>query len=277
MKIAVLSGKGGTGKTFVSTNLTSVIEKSTYLDCDVEEPNGYLFFNPKDVVSEDVEKDVPNVIQDMCTGCKKCVETCKFNALAYGSKLLIFNELCHSCTACMYVCPERALGVKKHNLGVIESGHYKDKKIVTGKLNIGEASGTKIIKEMISKYIKDDTDTIIDCPPGSACSVMDSIRDADYALIVVEPTIFGLENFKIVYDLVKHFNKPFGVVINKYEKDNNITEKLLEYEDMNILLKIPFDKEVVINQVEGQIISDVDEVYREMFVGLHKDIKEVLI
>lgn len=186
MRIAVLSGKGGTGKTLVSVNLAAAAKTSTYIDCDVEEPNGHLFFKPKGMSEEEITVKIPNVNHELCNGCRKCVDFCKFNALAYiKSKLIIFDDVCHSCGGCSLVCPEKALTDRKKAIGKVQKGISGDVTIFTGILNTGEASGIPIIKNLLAEdNFHPDQLTFIDCPPGSACIVMESIKDADYCILV---------------------------------------------------------------------------------------------
>src|SRR5690554_2122816 len=173
MKIAVLSGKGGTGKTLVSVNLAAINKDAVYADCDVEEPNGHLFFQPNNVIKEEVTVKIPAIDINRCTGCKKCVDFCSFNALAFTKEVIVFEEICHSCGGCMLVCPTKAISEKDKTIGYIHTGYSKDVKVVTGMMNAGEASGVPIINAILNK-IKDDINVFIDCPPGSACVVMDS-------------------------------------------------------------------------------------------------------
>ena len=184
LKIAVLSGKGGTGKTLVSVNLAYTAKKALYLDCDVEEPNGHLFFKPDNLTKEDVSVKIPYVNDYLCNGCRKCVDFCKFNALAYiNNKVKAFSEVCHSCGGCMEICPESAISEINKSIGKIEKGNLEDVTVVSGILNTGEASGVPIIKAMIDDENINEQVTIVDCPPGSACIVMESIKDKNIKLI----------------------------------------------------------------------------------------------
>lgn len=152
MRIAVLSGKGGTGKTLVSVNLAAATKISTYIDCDVEEPNGHLFFKPKDVEEEEISVKIPKVDNELCNGCRKCVDFCKFNALAYiKDKLIVFEEVCHSCGGCIMLCPEKALTERKKVIGKIQKGISNQVTVYTGILNTGEASGIPIIKKLLAE------------------------------------------------------------------------------------------------------------------------------
>lgn len=275
-KIAVLSGKGGTGKTLVSVNLATLISEANYVDCDIEEPNGYLFLKPKNIKTEKVTREVPLINHDKCTGCKKCVEFCKFNALAYTSKLIVFENICHSCGGCMLVCPEGALSTKEREIGRIEIGKSSGVNTYTGFLKIGEPSGTPIIEKLLDRVSTSPLTSIIDAPPGSACTTMDSIKDADYCILVAEPTIFGAHNLEMVYDLVELFEKPFGVVLNKTLDGENPSKDLCLEKDIKILLEIPFDEELGRINSKGHILINESKKYKEMFgVLLNKITKEV--
>lgn len=277
MKIAVLSGKGGTGKTLVSVNLAAAAKKATYIDCDVEEPNGYLFFKPEKIESEKVTIKLPYVDEKRCTGCRICVDFCKFNALAYvGNKLQIFEEVCHSCGGCVLLCPEKALSERDKGIGEIQKGVSENVTIITGILNTGEVSGIPIIKKLLEDKSEGDNLTIIDCPPGSACSVMESIQDADYCILVAEPSLFGVHNLAMVYELIKLFKKPHGVVLNKCLEGDNPSEKFCIEKGIEILGKIPFDNALGTLNSNALISVRSSEKYRDMFTSLLQTVtKEV--
>ncbi len=270
MMVAVLSGKGGTGKTLVSVNLAAVAEKSIYIDCDVEEPNGHLFFKPENVREEEVSVKIPVVDEELCNGCRRCVDFCQFNALSYvKDKLIIFEDICHSCGGCALLCPEKALAEKEKVIGKIQKGISDNVYVNTGILNTGEVSGIPII----SKLLNDnkgvfDIPIFIDCPPGSACVVMDSIKDADYCILVAEPTLFGVHNLNMVYELVQIFKKPFGVVLNKCLDGENPAEKFCLERNIKILGRIPFDNELGILNSNAKIVVRESEKYRTMFSSL---------
>ena len=273
LKIAVLSGKGGTGKTLISVNLAYTAKKALYLDCDVEEPNGHLFFKPDNLTKEDVSVKIPYVNDYLCNGCKKCVDFCKFNALAYiNNKVKVFSEVCHSCGGCMEICPESAISEINKSIGKIEKGNLEDVTVVSGILNTGEASGVPIIKAMIEDENINEQVTIVDCPPGSACIVMESIKDADYCLLVAEPTLFGSHNLKMVYDLVRLFKKPFGVVLNKTQDGFNPSKEFCENNKIKILSEIPFDAELGKLNSDGKIVSKENRRYHDLFAKLLTDI-----
>ncbi|MBV4441605.1 ATP-binding protein [Clostridium tyrobutyricum] len=270
MRIAVLSGKGGTGKTLVSVNLTAISKSSTYIDCDVEEPNGHLFFKPEGVQEKEISVKIPKVNNELCNGCRKCVDFCKFNALAYiKNKLIVFDEVCHSCGGCILACPEKALTEKEKVIGKVQKGTSDQVVIYTGILNTGEASGIPIIKKLLAeKNLQANKQTFIDCPPGSACIVMESIKDADYCILVAEPTLFGVHNLNMVYELVKLFNKPFGVVLNKYLEEENPAEKFCLEKNIKILGRIPFDTNLGTLNSNAEIAVSKNDKYWEMFSSL---------
>jgi MinD superfamily P-loop ATPase len=278
MKIAVLSGKGGTGKTLVSVNLAAAARYCTYIDCDVEEPNGYLFFRPEQVTEEAVSVVIPTVYEKLCTGCRRCVDFCKFNALAFiKNKPYVFDEVCHSCGGCILLCPENALFEKKKVIGKIDKGFSEGVRVITGTLNTGEASGVPIIRKLLSKYgAVNDQFVFIDCPPGSACVVMESIKDADYCILVAEPTLFGVHNLNMVYELVRLFNKPFGVVLNKCLDHDNPAEQFCIEKGIKILKKIPFDRKLGDLNSNARIAARVIYKYYKLFSSLLQTVtKEV--
>jgi len=271
MNIAVLSGKGGTGKTLIAVNLAAIADSALYIDCDVEEPNGHLFFKPQDIRSEEVAVEIPVVDDTLCSGCRTCVDFCRFNALAYINKrLTVFENICHSCGGCTLFCPENALHEEKKNIGSVEKGFSSGVTVYSGILNTGEASGIPIIKRLLSISRADHPGLcLIDCPPGSACIVMETIRDADYCILVAEPTLFGVHNLNLVYELVRLFNKPFGVVLNKcFEGEENPSEQFCLAKGINILGRLVFDSELgVINSKALIAVREINR-YKVQFSSL---------
>lgn len=274
MKIACLSGKGGAGKTFIAVNLAASIKADTYIDCDVEEPNGKLFFTSQNIESLEGTTLLPYFDETKCTGCKKCVHHCAFHALMYiKDKPLVFPEVCHSCGLCFLVCPEKAITEKPKSIGKLEIASYHNTKIVTGILNPGEASGVPVIKSALEKS---SGTTIIDCPPGSACSVMESVEEADFCILVAEPTVFGFHNFKMVHELVKLLKKPCGVIINK---EDETFEELNNYcieNSLPILAKIPYKAEYAKLISEGKILCEEFPEINSLFCQVKKDIEIAL-
>lgn len=281
MKLSVLSGKGGTGKTLITVNLASVAEDSVYIDCDVEEPNAYLFFEPKSFKEDIVAVKSPRVDINLCSACKKCLEFCNFNALAYiKDKLLVFQELCHSCGACSILCPDKAITETDRPIGrvmVCQTSPKAPVSLYTGFLDPGEASGVPIINRLFDEAKNEaDKDIFIDCPPGSSCLVMDSIKEADYCILVAEPTIFGVHNLAMVYDLVRLLKKPHGVVLNKCVEGENPVEAFCQDRGIKVLARIPFDKKLGEISSNAGIAALEDKKYHEFFLSLLRIVKEEL-
>lgn len=269
MKIAVLSGKGGTGKTLVSVNLAAASDQAVYVDCDVEEPNGHLFFKPQNLRTEKVTIPIPKVDESLCNGCRQCVDFCKFNALAYiATSLVIFEDICHSCGGCVTICPQKALSEKKKEIGEVNKGTSGNVTVLSGMMNIGEASGIPIIKKLLQTEGLEDSLVVIDCPPGSACTVMESIKDADYCILVAEPSIFGAHNLNLVVELVRLFNKPHGVILNKCLDGINPSEEYCKENGLHILGSLPYDKELGTMNATGLVAVRESLRYREIFAGL---------
>jgi MinD superfamily P-loop ATPase len=266
MRIAVLSGKGGTGKTLVSVNLASVAGSAAYIDCDVEEPNGHLFFNPVIDKEYTVSIKIPVVDTERCIGCRTCISFCQFNALAFiKNKPMVFDEVCHSCGGCTLLCPQQAMSEKEKPIGSVRDGRSGGVFVRTGTLNTGEASGVPIIRKLISEPCGEEDIVFIDCPPGSACIVMESIKDADYCILVAEPTIFGVQNLGIVHALVTLFDKPFGVVLNKCQDDDNPSEQYCCEKGIKIIGKIPFDHELGVMNSNAIIAARASRPYHRLF------------
>lgn len=287
MNIAVLSGKGGTGKTLLSVNMAAASEAATYIDCDVEEPNGYLFFKPEEIVEENVSVKIPEVDKELCSGCRKCVDFCKFNALAFIKKApIVFGDICHSCGGCSLLCPENAITEKDKVIGKIEKGKSQGIDIYTGILNTGEVSGVPIIEKLLEENRKSSSNgevsnniegneklSIIDCPPGSACIVMESIKDADFCVLVAEPTAFGAHNLEMVYELVSLFGKPFGVVLNKCLDGENPSEEFCKEKGIKILGRVPFEKELGEINSNAKIAARESEKYNKLFKNILETVK----
>ena len=268
MKIAVLSGKGGTGKTLVAVNMAAAIGNCMYLDADVEAPNGNLFFQTHNEEIEPVTVKIPYVDDLKCKGCRKCVEFCKFNALAYiHNRLMVFEDICHSCGGCQLVCPENVLLEKEKPIGEISRGISDTVTVVAGKMNLGESTGVPIIKKLLNDL---DGTVIIDGPPGSACTVMETIKDVDYCILVAEPSEFGKLNLQMVHELVTVFEKPFGVVLNKTNAWPNPSKAYCLEKGLDILMEIPFDERLGYLNSKGIIASREESTYKSLFQNLYQ-------
>jgi MinD superfamily P-loop ATPase len=273
LNIAVLSGKGGTGKTTVSTNISLALN-ANYIDCDVEEPNGFLFLQPNIDKIKSVWVEYPDIEYDKCTGCGECVKNCNFNALIkIKDEIMVFDKLCHSCGACEIVCKSNAIKYNLRDIGKIEEGKTSEIKCTRGILNIGEPMAVPIIKKVLSSMENDIN--IIDCPPGTSCNVVNSLKYADMAILVTEPTQFGIHDLKMAVELVRMFDIPFGIVINKDNKENNIARRYCEDEKIDIIGSIPYSKDIAKVYSRGEILYE-DFKYKSVFDEIAQSIKGVL-
>lgn len=272
--IAVLSGKGGTGKTLLSVNLAAAAQTAVYADCDVEEPNGHLFFKPEPLGEQTVSLGIPLVDERLCSGCRACVDFCRFNALAFiKSRPVVFPSVCHACGGCALVCPTGAISEVQKPVGTVSRGVSDGVWVHTGMLQPGEASGVPLIRRLLSDSAKEDVSLrVIDCPPGSACAVMESVGAADYCVLVAEPTIYGAHNLAMVHELVELLGKPFGVVLNKCTSGENPSEAYCATHALPIVGRIDFDPALGALVSEGTLAARAGEPYRELFSGLLKSI-----
>ena len=273
MKIAVLSGKGGTGKTTVSISL-AFISGITILDMDIEAPNTQLFLKGKQFEENKVKSYYPEVDMSKCNLCGECGKFCRFNAIIPAkNRVIVFEESCHDCGGCEIVCKSGAITWRAREIGKIFCGKtYFNSKMEYGKLNIGEMSGVKIIKHMYRENI--EKNLIIDCPPGTSCTTVAAVEKSDYAIVVTELSPFGLSDMKLVVKLLRDLKVPFGVVINKDDSKENLVESYCQKEGIEILEKIPFDREIAKNYSEGNIIADILPEYRKSFEKILKRVQK---
>jgi MinD superfamily P-loop ATPase len=277
MIISIASGKGGTGKTTVATNLAVSLGKGVnLLDCDVEEPNAHLFIHPVFEKTEIVSAAVPEVDETKCNFCGKCGEICQFKAIVViGKTVLPFQELCHSCGGCMEVCPEHAIREGERVLGEIELGHRNGLEFIHGRLRVGEAMAPPLIRKVRS-FAHPAKLTIIDAPPGTSCPVMASIKGADFVLLVTEPTPFGLHDLKLAVGAVRILGIPCGLLINRSDMGD---EKVREYaaaEGLPILMEIPFDRRIAEAYSKGELLVEIMPQWKEKFLQLYDHIKELI-
>ena len=273
MKIAIASGKGGTGKTTVATNLALSLENTQLLDCDVEEPDSHIFLNMRLKRVEAVYIPVPKIDKDKCNFCGKCSDFCQYNAIAVvPDDILFFPELCHGCGGCALVCPEKAIAEENRAIGIIERGSNNGLEFYHGLLNIGEPMATPLVGA-VKKKINSNMITIIDSPPGTSCPVIESIKDTDYCILVTEPTPFGLYDLRLAVEVVKALKLRFGVLINQDGIGDSGVEDYCKEEGIRIVMKIPHDKDIARFYSQGiPFIKEMPE-WRERFVALYEIIK----
>lgn len=276
MIISIASGKGGTGKTTVATNMAVSIQGDVQvLDCDVEEPNSQLFIGADIEETEPIYTPVPDVDMDKCTLCGKCGEICQFKAIVViGETVLPFHELCHSCGGCMEVCPEKAISEVNRELGVIERGHRNGLEFVHGKLRVGEAMSPPLIRK-VREYTRAGAVTIIDAPPGTSCPVIAAMKDSDFVLLVTEPTPFGLHDLKLAVGAVKLLGLPCGLVINRADMGDDQVKAYAQQENIPVLMEIPFDRKIAEAYSRGEMIVTAIPEWKERFQALYERIEAI--
>ncbi|MDP8266925.1 MAG: ATP-binding protein [Candidatus Aceula meridiana] len=274
MIVSVASGKGGTGKTLVATNLAMSLDfPCQLLDCDVEEPNAHLFLKPQIKKEEKVFKLVPKADVSKCQLCGKCQEVCVYNAIAVvGKKHLVFPQLCHGCGACSYFCPHGAIVEEKQEIGVVTTGESLHVDVISGRMKIGEAMAPPVIRR-VKEHIRPDMVAIIDAPPGTSCPVIESIKGSDFVILVTEPTPFGLNDFVLSVEVLRKLNIPFGAIINRSDLGNQETEDFCQKNGIEILMKIPFQKEIAEVYSRGDFIVEALPSFRQAFKELWEKIQ----
>jgi MinD superfamily P-loop ATPase len=284
MRIVVASGKGGTGKTTVATSLALSADNAVcFMDCDVEAPNAALFLNPAFDTRQDVGILLPVVDESQCTYCGNCAEVCEFHAIAViGKKIQVFPELCHGCGSCTWICPEKAINERLDVMGMLESGKSANGiDFERGMINVGEPMALPIIREL-KKWrgsplqVSCDIIEIRDAPPGTSCPVVESIRGADFVLLVTEPTPFGLHDLKQVAGIARKLCIPAGVVINRDGIGDNAVEDYCTEAGVPILLRIPMERRIAEAIAGGTPLVVAAPEYRTKFRTLLDSITERL-
>jgi len=277
ISLSILSGKGGTGKTTLAVNLALALDNVQLLDADVEEPNDYLFISPKieEKEMESVMSLIPEVNDEKCTACRKCVDFCEYNALAMMlDKVLVFEEVCHSCGGCKIVCPENAITEKEKELGKLYHDRLDELDFWQGELNTGEEKAVPVIEKLKTK-IDSDKKVIIDSPPGTTCPTIEAIIDTDFTVVVTEPSTFGLHDLKMVVEMLNNLDQDFAVVINRAESDADyLIEDFCQKKGISVLLKIPFSRKIAELYSNGKPFVYKLEGWEEKFKTLYKDIIE---
>lgn len=276
MQIAVASGKGGTGKTTISTSLALCAEKPVqYLDCDVEEPNGHIFLKPELDYSETCSVVVPKINESRCTACGKCRDICRYNAIVqFGDNVMTFPELCHSCLGCFRVCEDDAIMEDEREIGVLQAGMADSITFVHGHVRIGEAMCVPLLKAVKRKADKEKL-IIIDAPPGTSCPFVESIKDADYVILATEPTPFGLHDLKLAAAVLQQLNLPGGVIINRCDLGDTRVVEWCRTENIPVLLQIPFQRSIAEGYARGKNLVETIPELRNRFQELLNELSKI--
>ncbi|HGY54565.1 MAG TPA: ATPase [Caldithrix abyssi] len=260
MKIAVASGKGGTGKTTLATNLAAFLSERrrvVLIDLDVEEPNSGLFIKGQILKKEDKYKMIPEWSGE-CSLCGICQDVCEFHAvLRLGTQIMVFPELCHSCYACSELCPESALPMVPKKMGSIKQIQTDGFAFVESRLDIGEEQAVPLIAQThkyIEANLKDEEIRIYDSPPGTSCPVIEATKTADFVILVTEPTPFGLHDLSLAVETMRELKKDFGVVINRFDLGNDDVPDYCEKEGIPVLARIPNDRHIAELYSQGKLI-----------------------
>lgn len=279
MIISIASGKGGTGKTTVATNLACTLAENNqvqYLDCDVEEPNGHLFLKPEFDKEENVNLLIPQIDREKCTYCGTCADVCMFNALAViVGDVLTFEELCHSCGACWYFCPEKAITTKPKKIGLVESGKAGNLEFIHGRLSVGEAISPPVIAA-VKNRIDQEKIALLDAPPGTSCPVIESVGGSDFCILVTEPTPFGLNDLVLAVEMLRKLSIPFGVVINRSDIGDDRVDDYCAAEQIPVLLRIPHSRDIATVYSRGGIVVEEIPEFRNLFIELYNKIKGMI-
>jgi MinD superfamily P-loop ATPase len=280
MIISVASGKGGTGKTTIATCLAvSLPGPVQLLDCDVEAPNAHLFLKPEITETQPVNAPVPSIDMSRCSFCKKCMDICRFSALAVTkANVLVFENHCHSCGGCLAICPENAVNLTFRSIGDIEIGRKDAIGFAHGKLGIGQVMAPPIIRHVRNQATTKgkNTITIIDAPPGTSCPVIAAVNKTDFVILVTEPTPFGLHDLKLAVETVKTLNIPHGIFINRAGIGDDSVQTYAQKEGIPILMTLPFDKKMAQAYSNGSILADEIPGLKSEFISMFNAIRSIV-
>jgi MinD superfamily P-loop ATPase len=271
LKIAIASGKGGTGKTLVATNLAHQMSQhiqTLLVDLDVEEPNDFLFIKGDPLSTSPRYKMVPEWHKDSCQQCGICSSVCSFNAiLQLGPIVTVFPELCHSCHACSELCPTSSLPMNPVKIGditIVRSGNLT---AVESRLQVGEEQAVPLIRQTYEYLDQASLGQLplllFDCPPGTSCPVVAAVKGVDWVLLVTEPTPFGLNDLKLAVETMKQLYKPVAVVINRYGIGNQDVENFCEENSIPVIARIPFDRRIAAAYASGKLMDPEIDSFKE--------------
>lgn len=270
MNIVVASGKGGTGKTTLATSLAMVCHQNSQhlvklLDCDVEAPNAHLVLQPTFTEEQDASIAIPQFSSEKCTGCKLCVQSCRFNALIMLDSIpKVLEQLCHGCGYCTLLCPSHAITEVAHVIGRLSAGTTRSGLVCAqGELTISEPMSSPVIRQLKEWKMDNDTINILDAPPGASCPVVQTLRHADFALLVTEPTPFGLHDLRQIVQVVQQMGIPHAVIINRCNLAQQIIEPYCNEQNIPILMQIPFDKSTAAQLAAGSALIDIHPQYQD--------------
>ena len=282
LRIAVASGKGGTGKTTIAASLSQVAaERNTLVlsDCDVEAPNAHLFFPVEFRERKQVSTMVPRVDRKRCSSCGSCAEVCQFHAIVIlREKPVVIADLCHGCGSCALICPQEAVEEIPHPIGVLTRGDVPERMVLQqGKLAIGQPLAVPVIAGL-KKWPLDDSPEIqiYDAPPGASCPVVEAVRGVDFVLLVTEPTPFGLHDLKQAYQVTVELGLPAGVIVNRDGVGDRQVEDYCQERDLPLLMRIPLKRAISEGTAAGRTLVDIDPTYREKFSQLLLQIESIL-
>jgi MinD superfamily P-loop ATPase len=283
MKLAVGSGKGGTGKTFFSVNLYYALEmrgiKSVLTDCDAEAPDSVLFFDVTRKSEKIITEQVPVIDTNACTFCGRCYDYCNYGAIFYipeADIIRVLDDLCHSCGACIVACNFQAITKKPVETGLVTTyGNSSGVKIVEARMRIGAMTPVPVIKAAVAEAAKNGNHVILDAPPGTSCPFVHTVSRADYIILVTEPTPFGLSDLKQSVETVRKIGKPFGIVINKAGLGDLEVYDYIRENSIPLLMEIPYEKEIAELTSQGKKIAEFRPEMIDMLVAMFCKIEEV--
>lgn len=279
MIISVASGKGGTGKTTIATNIALALSADSrrvaYIDCDVEEPNGHIFLNPDIEDTREIFIEVPRIDDKKCTYCGKCADLCAFGALlCTADSVITFSEFCHGCGGCQYFCPVEAITPVPKKIGKVEKGSAGDIKFARGCLEVGAALSPPLVDAVKSRVTSDIT--VLDAPPGTSCPVIHTVRGTDFCLLVTEPTPFGLNDLDLAVQMVRTLGVPCGVLINRAHHGSRLIEEYCQREQLPLLMNVPHSRRVAEAYSRGVPLVELDKHLESDFLQLYRDIEELV-